>query len=551
MGRAAAGDPQGHVRLREPCRRCCPPCWRQGSRNGAWCRSPTGRRAALRRLLSAITAVYAIDGALTEIGRAFFVPLTLSVVQSFASEHRVRRPADRPAADAVHAAGRQRSRAGVAPHAALAQAAAVDHRHRHRRRRAAGLCGACALRRPAARADRHRRAGLSWLGYLAIRAFTREPPQRGLPVGAAAGAALRPRRVAPPSARAADRAGADLRARHLRAAVPDAAVGLLGRRHPRLVEVAAVRRSRSASSGSRCARILVGIVLFIALLFATRLFQRWLRDGLLQSRLDPRHRQFHRHGGGLRRHRARGAAVAVSYAGFDITNLAIVAGALSVGIGFGLQSIVNNFVSGLILLIERPIKVGDWIVVGDQQGHVRRISVRATEIETFDRASLIVPNSELITGRVLNWTHRNSLGRGHREGRRRLQFRSRAGDRHPAEVRRGRIRRCCARPRPAPRSKTSATARSSSSCASRCPTSARRSGVQSELRVAIFKALAQPASRFRSTRSTSTCATWRRSSAILAEALEQRRMAAAGDAAARRIERGKRLAGERGSSGPT
>jgi small-conductance mechanosensitive channel len=159
------------------------------------------------------------------------------------------------------------------------------------------------------------------------------------------------------------------------------------------------------------ARILLGIVLFTALLLATRLFQRWLREKALQnSRLDP----------GIAHSIdtvagyvgiALAALLAVSYAGLDITNLAIVAGALSVGIGFGLQSIVNNFVSGLILLIERPIKVGDWIVLGDQQGNVRRISVRATEIETFDRASLIIPNSELITGRVINWTHRNAMGR--------------------------------------------------------------------------------------------------------------------------------------------
>ena len=158
-------------------------------------------------------------------------------------------------------------------------------------------------------------------------------------------------------------------------------------------------------------RILFGIVLFIALLFLTRIIQHWLRERVIaQGRMDA--------GVANSVDLAVGyagigiaALISVSYAGFDVTNLAIVAGALSVGIGFGLQSIVNNFVSGLILLAERPIKVGDWIVVGDQQGNVRRISVRSTEIETFDRASLIVPNSELISGRVLNWTHRNMLGR--------------------------------------------------------------------------------------------------------------------------------------------
>ncbi|MGD9802977.1 MAG: DUF3772 domain-containing protein [Hyphomicrobiaceae bacterium] len=159
------------------------------------------------------------------------------------------------------------------------------------------------------------------------------------------------------------------------------------------------------------ARILIAIALFTALLFVTRLSQRWLRDNVLvPPRVDP----------GIANsvdtaigYAGVGVAllIALSYGGLDITSLAIVAGALSVGIGFGLQSIVNNFVSGLILLVERPVKVGDWIVVGSEQGNVRRISVRSTEIETFDRASLIIPNSELITGRVLNWTHRNPMGR--------------------------------------------------------------------------------------------------------------------------------------------
>ncbi|MFN2309086.1 MAG: mechanosensitive ion channel domain-containing protein [Gammaproteobacteria bacterium] len=158
-------------------------------------------------------------------------------------------------------------------------------------------------------------------------------------------------------------------------------------------------------------RILLAIATFALLVTLARWLQtRIERDWLRYARMD---------------HGAREAMVTITgyvmvtmaavfglgVAGFEFGNLAIIAGALSVGIGFGLQNIVNNFVSGLILLFERPVKTGDWIVVGSTEGYVKRISIRSTQIQTFDHADVIVPNSELISQQVTNWMLYDTQGR--------------------------------------------------------------------------------------------------------------------------------------------
>jgi small-conductance mechanosensitive channel len=175
---------------------------------------------------------------------------------------------------------------------------------------------------------------------------------------------------------------------------------------------------RQVTSGVRIAgitlsltAILTAFIWLVVGVLAARGVQRWLKTRLMpRTGIEP----------GLQHSIATlvgytlliaAVALALGQLGIAAQQIALVAGALSVGIGFGLQSVVSNFVSGIVLLAERPIRVGDWVVVKNEEGIVRRISVRATEIETFDHASVIIPNSDFITGAVKNLTRADTMSR--------------------------------------------------------------------------------------------------------------------------------------------
>jgi len=153
------------------------------------------------------------------------------------------------------------------------------------------------------------------------------------------------------------------------------------------------------------ASLLMFIVFVILVFIFSRLLNRLLLRRILKKfEIDP----------GARYNMVRvshylimtaGTIMAFQFVGIDLSGLAVVLGFLSVGIGFGLQNITSNFISGLILLFERPISVGDRVTVGDTEGDVQAIRMRATTIQTLNNISIIVPNSEFISSQVINWSH--------------------------------------------------------------------------------------------------------------------------------------------------
>jgi len=161
------------------------------------------------------------------------------------------------------------------------------------------------------------------------------------------------------------------------------------------------------------AKVLVGIAVLIAASVVSRVARSVVRRGVLsRMKVDP----------GVEFVFLRvlhfailtaGVLVAMAVVGIEMTSLAVLGGTLGVGLGFGLRNIADNFVSGVIMLLERPINVGDRVTVGDSWGEVRAINLRSTVLLTPDNVSLIVPNSEFVSGRVTNWSHGDPKVRVH------------------------------------------------------------------------------------------------------------------------------------------
>lgn len=146
-------------------------------------------------------------------------------------------------------------------------------------------------------------------------------------------------------------------------------------------------------------------VLLVALVWFSRRLKRWLVNSVLARReVDIGVRQAI---GTIIQYLVVvfGLLIILSTAGIDLTTLQVLAGAIGIGVGFGLQNITNNFISGLIILFERPIKVGDRIQVGEVSGDVVRIGARATTVKTNDNIEVIVPNADFISTLVINWSH--------------------------------------------------------------------------------------------------------------------------------------------------
>ena len=159
------------------------------------------------------------------------------------------------------------------------------------------------------------------------------------------------------------------------------------------------------------ARITLGLLLFVIFWPAVEYLKQFLEHGwLVSAEMTQSSRDTFLTVSGYAGY-AVIILVTLAVAGVKMTGLTVVVGALSVGIGFGLQNIVNNFISGLILIFERPIKKGDWILVGTTEGYVKKISIRSTIVQTFDRADVIVPNSELISNQVTNMMFDDIRGR--------------------------------------------------------------------------------------------------------------------------------------------